>query len=112
MLVLKLVSTISAQKEYFEFPRITVGVGSWEKPTDDIFEGRAFIVTDAETIDENLCKPNIYIPDIFLDEPEEGEIVNIVIGKDTDGHILHTIAIADGGYEGYIMQDGKTIDRL
>lgn len=114
MYTLKLVSTIRAEKLFYEFPNIKVAGGSWKAVdlSNEEFNGRAFIITDEEVVDKEICKPSIYLPDIFLDEPEDDKIVNVVIGMDENGRVLHTIAINDGGYEGYIMQEGKTIDRL
>jgi hypothetical protein len=114
MYTLKLVSTIRAEKLFYEFPNIKVTGGSWKAvdTSNEEFNGRAFIVTDEEFADKGLCKPNVFMPDIFLDEPEDGKITNIVIGMDDNGLKLHTLVINDGGYEGYIMQYGKTIDRL
>ena len=114
MYTLKLVSTIKPQKQYFEFPNIKVAGGSWKSidTSNEEFNGRGFIITDEEVIDSELCKPSIFTPDILLDEPEDGKIVNVVIGMDGDGRVIHTLAINDGDYEGYIMQEGKTIDRL
>ena len=115
MYTLKLISTERAEKTFYEFPCIKVTAGAWQAvdvSNSENFNGRAFIITDEEVVDKTITKPNTYMPDIFLDDPEDNKIVNVVIGMDADGHVLHTIAINDGGYEGYIMQDGKTIDRL
>jgi hypothetical protein len=114
MLVVKLVSTTSPRKEYFEFPRVTVASGAWKEVTDGSFNGRAFVITDQEVIDETLCKPNVYIPDVIMSDkkPTDGDIVNVVVGRESNGAPLVTIAIGDGDYEGYVMQDGRTVDRL
>lgn len=112
MLVVKLISTISPVKEYFEFPRITVACGAWKECNAGEHNGRAFFVTDEEVTDKELCKPNIYFPDLILDTPEDDKIVNILVGRDENNVPIKTIAIGDGLYSGFIMQDGKTIDRL